>query len=255
MMKKFFLGGFLTILSMFVSCDKEDPSTWGDMESFTTSAPVFGKAVDLGLSVKWSDINVGATSPEEYGDYFAWGETAPKSHYNWNTYKYVNGDFFNLTKYCTSPSYGTVDDKTVLEKSDDAASVNWGGKWRMPTHEEWAELRNDSNCSWTWMSINGITGYKVQSRKPGYTENWIFLPAAGYRYDGSLSNDGSYGDYWSSSINASNPCRAYYLGFGSGSVDWFNFNRCSGYSIRPVSEPMSSCYSYCHQEGLLQTLK
>ena len=170
--------------------------------------------VDLGLSVKWATCNVGASKPEEYGDYFAWGETQPKSTYNWSTYKYCNGSYNTLTKYNNSSSYGTVDNKTKLELSDDAARANWGGSWRMPTRAEQGELRE--NCTWTWTTQNGVNGYKVTSKKNG---NSIFLPAAGYRDVSSLSNAGSYGDYWSSSLFSGSPSRAYDLDFYSDIVD------------------------------------
>ena len=170
--------------------------------------------VDLGLSVKWATCNVGASKPEEYGDYFAWGETQPKSTYNWSTYKYCNGSYNTLTKYNNSSSYGTVDNKTQLELSDDAARANWGGSWRMPTRAEQGELRE--NCTWTWTTQNGVNGYKVTSKKNG---NSIFLPAAGYRDVSSLSNAGSYGDYWSSSLFSGSPSRAYDLDFYSDIVD------------------------------------
>ena len=114
--------------------------------------------VDLGLSVKWATCNVGATTPEGYGDYFAWGETQPKTTYNWSTYKYCNGSYYTLTKYCVDYSYGTVDNKTTLELTDDAARVNWGGKWRMPTKAEYNELKNSSNCTWTWTQKSGVRG-------------------------------------------------------------------------------------------------
>ena len=132
--------------------------------------------VDLGLSVKWATCNVGATKPEEYGDYFAWGETQPKDYNDWSTYKWCIGSYNTLTKYNTSSSYGTVDNKTVLAKTDDAATVNWGGSWRMPTDTEWTELRE--NCTWTWTTQNseygyGVHGYRVTSKKNG---NSIFLP-------------------------------------------------------------------------------
>ena len=156
--------------------------------------------VDLGLSVKWATCNVGATKPEEYGDYFAWGETQPKSNYDWSTYKYCNGSYKTLTKYNNSSSYGTVDNKTTLDLSDDAARANWGGSWRMPTRAEQDELRN--NCTWTWTTQNGVNGYKVTSKSNG---NSIFLPAAGYRDDSSLNNAGSTGYYWSSSLYTDNP--------------------------------------------------
>ena len=190
--------------------------------------------VDLGLSVKWATCNVGATKPEEYGDYFAWGETQPKSTYDWSTYKYCNGSSTSLTKYNNSSSYGTVDNKTTLELSDDAARANWGGSWRMPTKAEQDELRN--NCTWTWTTQNGVNGYKVTSKKSGYTNNSIFLPAAGYRYDSSRYSAGSYGSYWSSSLYTGSPNDAWDVYFGSGSVNSDLSSRCSGRSVRPVCQ-------------------
>ncbi|MCQ2071723.1 MAG: Ig-like domain-containing protein [Bacteroidaceae bacterium] len=190
--------------------------------------------VDLGLSVKWATCNVGATAPEGYGDYFAWGETSPKSDYRWSTYKYYNDSYDIMTKYCTNSSYGYTDNKTVLDMADDAAHVNWGGDWRMPTIAELDELRNTSNCTWTWTTMNGINGYKVVSKKSGFAGNYIFLPAAGYRSGTALGGVGSIGLYWSSSLYSSNPRSAYYLDFYSGNVDWdYNFREC-GHSVRPV---------------------
>ena len=189
--------------------------------------------VDLGLSVKWATCNVGANSPEEYGDYFAWGETSPKTTYNWSTYKYCNGDECSMTKYCLDSYYGTVDNKTTLELTDDAARVNWGGKWRMPTKAEQDELRNTSNCTWTWTTQNGVKGYKVTSKKNG---NSIFLPAAGGRIGDDLDYAGSYGDYWSSSHFTSYGSRAYDFYFDSSDVDWDDPSRCYGLSVRAVCE-------------------
>jgi hypothetical protein len=185
--------------------------------------------VDLGLSVKWATCNVGADSPEDYGDYFAWGETSPKSTYNWSTYKWCNASSSTLTKYNTDSSYGTVDNKTQLAMSDDAARANWGSSWRMPTHDEWKELRE--NCSWTWTTQNGVKGYKVTSKTNG---NSLFLPAAGYRNDSSLSGAGSRGDYWSSSLGTDRPYNARYVSFYSGYVGWNYANRYYGHSVRPV---------------------
>lgn len=190
--------------------------------------------VDLGLSVKWATCNVGATKPEEYGDYFAWGETQPKSTYDWSTYKWCRGSYDTQTKYCTNSSYGTVDNKTTLELSDDAARANWGGSWRMPTDAELTELREQ--CTWTWMTQNGVYGYKVTSKKSGYTNKSIFLPAAGYRYDSSLSNAGSYGDYWSSSLYADYPYDAWSVYFYSGYVNRDYLSRHYGFSVRPVCQ-------------------
>lgn len=148
--------------------------------------------VDLGLSVKWATCNVGATTPEGYGNYFAWGETTTKENYSWSTYFDSDEEGKIFTKYY---NYGG---KTVLDPEDDAAYVNWGGNWRMPTKAEWQELKD--NCTWEWTTQNGIDGYKVTSNKAGYTYKFIFLPAAGYRYDSNLSSEGSEGDYWSSSL-------------------------------------------------------
>lgn len=188
--------------------------------------------VDLGLSVKWATCNVGATKSEDYGDYFAWGETQPKSTYNWSTYKWGNDGYNTLTKYCTNSDYGTYDGKSTLELADDAARAKWGGSWRMPTKEEQDELRD--NCTWEWTTQNGVEGYKVTSKKKGYTKNSIFLPAAGYRVDSSLNDAGSDGLYWSSSLDTDNPDSAYYLYFYSGSVGWLSRNRCVGFTVRPV---------------------
>ena len=190
--------------------------------------------VDLGLSVKWATCNVGATSPEDYGDYFAWGETEAKEYYDWGTYKYCNGTYDSMTKYCTNSSYGTVDNKTTLELSDDAARVNWGGSWRMPTKAEQDELRNTDNCTWTWTTQNGVNGYKVTSKKNG---NSIFLPAAGYRYGSYLGYAGGYGYYWSSSLTTGDSSYAYYVDFRSDYVGWYyGHYRYYGRSVRAVCE-------------------
>ena len=185
--------------------------------------------VDLGLSVKWATCNVGASSPEEYGDYYAWGETETKSTYNWSTYKWCKGSKETQTKYCTSSIYGTIDNKTEMDSEDDVAHVKWGGSWRMPTEAEIRELREQ--CTWTWTTQGGKNGYKVTSKKNG---NSIFLPAAGFRYNSSLNSAGSYGYCWSSSLNTSYSYGAYFLGFDSDNVNRGNLNRYYGLSVRPV---------------------
>ena len=189
--------------------------------------------VDLGLSVKWATCNVGATTPEGYGNYYAWGETKPKSTYDWSNYKYCNGTAYSMTKYCTDSEYGIVDNKTTLELSDDAAHVNWGGSWRMPTKAEQDELRDTNNCTWTWTTQNGVNGYKVTSKKNG---NSIFLPVAGSRNYSNLNYAGSYGYYCSSSLNTSYSSIAYYLYFYSSNVYWYGYSRYYGHSVRPVCE-------------------
>lgn len=179
------------------------------------------EAVDLGLSVKWATCNVGANKPEDYGDYFAWGETKPKSTYSWSTYKWCRGSSYTQIKYCTS--------KRQLDMSDDAARANWGGSWRMPTKAEQDELRR--KCTWTWTIQNGVKGYRVTSKSNG---NSIFLPAAGYRDDGSLYGAGSDGDYWSSSLSTDTSDYAYGLSFFYSSDVFRGSRRCCGQSVRPV---------------------
>lgn len=190
------------------------------------------QAVDLGLSVKWATCNVGATKPEEYGDYFAWGEVKPKGVYSWKTYKYCNGSRNTFTiKYNNKRDYGRVDYKTTLDVQDDVATVNWGSNWRMPTKEEQDELR--TKCKWVWTKLNGVNGYKVI----GPNGNSIFLPAAGCMYRRSLSNAGSRGFYWSSSLYTDYPSNAYYVFFLSDHVLWIIFGyRSYGLSVRPVCQ-------------------
>lgn len=132
------------------------------------------KAVDLGLSVKWADRNVGAKSPQDYGDYFAWGETEPKSEYTWATYKFCNGDSRKLNKYNSDSNFGVVDNKLKLVQSDDAAHEKIGGKWRMPTWDDVEELLE--NTDWSPTTVNGVKGFLITSLKNRKT---IFLPSAG----------------------------------------------------------------------------
>ena len=179
------------------------------------------EAVDLGLSVKWATFNVGATSPEDYGDYFAWGETEPKKTYSWATYKW--GTSSKLTKY------NTTDGKTILDPEDDAAYVNWGDKWRMPSKEEVDELTQQ--CTWIWTTHNNVNGYKVT----GPNGNSIFLPAVGYKGAGPFYPAGEDGLYWTNTIekghysylivlhNDAPPTKAGSQG-----------TRCFGFTIRPV---------------------
>ena len=188
--------------------------------------------VDLGLSVKWANMNVGATNPEGYGNYYAWGETATKETYDWSTYFDTNDGGHTLTKYNNNGG------KTVLDLEDDAAHVNWGGSWRMPTKAEWQELID--NCTWTWTTQNGIKGYKVASNKAGYTDKFIFLPAAGTRFDSDLYNVGSDGYYWSSSRRETNSGNAWDLRFDSGSHYFHSSGRYRGQSVRPVLQSSSA---------------
>ena len=161
--------------------------------------------VDLGLSVMWATTNVGAESAEEYGDYFAWGETTTKDYYGWSTYKWCKGTDTSLTKYCIKATYGAdgfTDGLTTLLPEDDAAHVHWGAMWRMATKSEFQELID--NCRWETTTLNGVKGYRVTSTVPGYTDRSIFLPLAGFlNHDIGNSQKGTTVRYWSSTGNNS----------------------------------------------------
>jgi hypothetical protein len=206
--------------------------------------------VDLGLSVKWATFNLGASAPEEYGDYFAWGETEPKAKYGWAQYKWGNGENKALTKYCNKAAYGVdgfTDNLTQLLPEDDAAHVNWDGNWRMPTAAEFDELIN--NCTIEKSTMNGVNGYLLTSKING---NSIFLPMAGY-YNFDLAPNKHLGNrttcyHWSADMMYRNTVctniNAYNLNSRLTEDDGLtignNTRRC-GFSIRPVYEaPKSS---------------
>ena len=219
----------------------DNPGQGGGEEDEPTVTNTAGHDyVDLGLpsGTLWATCNVGADKPEDYGGYYAWGETEEKDYYDWVTYKYCRGDYDELTKYCNYSSYGYngfTDNRTVLEPEDDVAHVKWGGDWRMPTYAEWSELCSSSNCTWTWTTRNGVKGYKVTSKKEGFEGESIFLPAAGCRIYGSLGSVGSLGYYWSSSLYESDPGVAWSVGFYSGYYDRdYGGNRYYGRSVRPI---------------------
>ena len=175
---------------------------------------------------------MGATTPEGYGDYFAWGETQPKTTYNWSTYKYANGNYDQLTKYCNNSSYGHngfTDNLTVLQASDDAATANWGSGWCMPTEAQWMELYQNTTSTWTIQ--NGVNGrlFIAQNGKS------LFLPAAGYRWGDELNNVGSNGNYWSSSLYTGSPNWAWYFEFYSDGCSMYgDGHRVRGLSVRAV---------------------
>ena len=207
-------------------------TVYGNQLSFTTTNDEH-VYVDLGLpsGLLWATCNVGADSPEDYGDYFAWGETTPKDTYDWSTYQYCNGSNNMLTKYCTNADFGNngyVDNLTTLLPEDDAATANWGEGWRMPTKEEWQELYN--NTTHTWTTQNGVNG-RLFTASNG---NSLFLPAAGYRSNSSLYYAGSSGCYWSSSLDSDGPGSAWHFGFGSGNYYMYGYGRFFGRSVRPV---------------------
>ena len=225
----------------FTSCSEEEPKAPDDHEY-----------VDLGLpsGTLWATCNVGANAPEEYGYSFAWGETAPKEFYNWKTYKWCNwvcdtiSEYYYVVdvtwyKYFFKNWENNVsvegDCKIELEPEDDAASVNWGAHWCMPTLAQMAELIE--KCDWQWTQVNGVNGDLVT----GPNGKSIFLPAAGGR-ESDLYNDGICGYYWSRSlcsrqilgIEAADQHDAYIMFFKSKKKEvWYDSRYC-GNSVRPV---------------------
>lgn len=200
---------------------------------------VSDRMVDLGLSVMWAKYNIGGVSPSDYGNYYSWGEVSTKSNYTWETYDYrvsgTSSSNIRFKKYNTDSSYGNSDGKTMLESSDDVAHNQWGGKWRMPTQAEFQELIN--NCYWYWTTYNGYSGYRITSNVSGYENNYIFLPAAGYREGTSRYSGGSYGYYWSMTLSISYPYYGSRLYISSGSHYTGNNYRYYGCSVRAVWDP------------------
>lgn len=188
-------------------------------------------AVDLGLpsGIKWASCNVGATAPEEFGNYYAWGEVEEKKDYTWETYKWCNGSDNAITKYCGEENSGNVDNKTILEPEDDVAQKQWGSNWRMPTDTEIKELVE--KCDWVRTTLNNVQGYKIT----GTNGNSIFLPFAGYCTGAELHVVGLCGYYWGSVVSAS----SYAAGSAILENDTCRFNydkRCYGFTVRPVCE-------------------
>ena len=198
--------------------------TWGDTTQVVVKLSRSREAVDLGLSVKWANCNVGAKSPEEYGDYFAWGETKTKSKYT----KY-NSVICDLS-ISELKSRGIIGSDGNLTVAYDAATANWGGGWRMPTLDEMKELCN--NCSWSWTTQNGVNGYMIT----GPNGNSIFLPDAANRNGAGGYSRGSSVDYWSGTLYEYNSRYAYGLDFNGGRWNW-SYDSCyDGHTVRPVSE-------------------
>ena len=220
-----------------------DKEVSGEVISFTTKA-IPGGAVDLGLSVCWAACNIGAATPEDYGDFYAWGETEPyyeslspltwksgkEYGYDWPSYKWCNESSTKLIKYNYNSYYGSVDNKTVLEQDDDVAHTLLGGNWRMPTDDEWTELRQ--KCSWKWTTQNGVKGRLVT----GPNGNSIFLPATGFRSSINWWSAGDAGYYWSSTLYSKDPRVAWGVDPWHDIVDRGTSDRCKGQAIRPVTE-------------------
>ena len=204
---------------------------YGDVEKAKTLGKIINghKFIDLGLpsGLLWAETNIGAKTAADDGNYYAWGETSTKSEYIGNTYFDSNHTIYS------------INGKTTLEKQHDAAYVNWGDSCRMPTNDELGELLNSKNCTWKWTSMNtsdgsSISGYKITSVKNG---NSIFLPASGSRSGGYLNDHGSYGNYWSSTLDSSNSSFAYLLHYSSRFPNQAYDYRCFGHTVRAVAEP------------------
>ena len=188
--------------------------------------------VDLGLpsGTKWATMNVGATKPEEYGLYFAWGETqgyadVSTKAFSWNDYKWTEDDGSTMSKY------NATDGKTVLDLEDDAVAANWGGSWKMPTVAQFQELLNTANCTNVWTTVDGVNGRLFTSVTNG---NTLFIPAAGNAINGNMDNVGNGGYIWSSSLYSSSVKRGWFLFFSSGSVLMSDYSRCNGFPVRGV---------------------
>ncbi len=214
--------------------------TLENTEVDTGKVPEGVEAVDLGLpsGTKWANMNIGAEKPEDYGLYFSWGETvgyepneSDGHSFNWQTYQLCGGTYDKMKKYCTKKENGVVDNMIVLELEDDAAHVNWGGGWLMPTNEEIEELCN--NTVFERMTLNGVYGCKLTSKTNG---NYIFLPAAGCRFMASMYDQDEIGFYWSASLYADTPFCAHYFGFDMQRSYVTSHTRYYGLTIRPVLE-------------------
>lgn len=189
--------------------------------------------VDLGLPSgrKWATCNVGAENPENYGNYYAWGETTPKETYTWTNYIWCTGDEFALTKYCDNPNFGDngfTDNQRTLLPEDDAATVNWDASWRMPTYNEMLELR--SKCTIAWTNQNGVNGRLLT----GPNGNSIFFPAAGNRFDSVIGGLETYGSYWTSTVTTSFPSGARELFIDSNGCFFDHGDRSCGQPVRAI---------------------
>ena len=220
------VGDIATIISiMAVTGGDKTPGTGDGDTSGTGHAPAGVEAVDLGLpsGTLWANMNVGAEKPEDYGSYFAWGETQPKEVYNWDTYQYgyynYDDDFSHLVNIGSD----------IAGTGYDAATANWGAPWRMPSTTQIKELLDNTTSIWT--TQNGVYGQKFIGSNGGT----IFIPVAGFRLDNELANVVSDGYYWSSTFYESGQGYARYLYFNSGGADWSdNLYRYYGFTVRPV---------------------
>ena len=249
------IAAIMLMMIFTVSCNKPDEPNNGGNNNGQNDTIVDNSGslnghdyVDLGLpsGTLWATCNVGADTPEGYGNYFAWGETEPKEIYDWSTYRYSNGDYDQLTKYSVLfHAYGDVyenygyngflDSLRIMQPSDDAATVNWGEGWRTPTEGESRELFHQ--CSHTWETHDGVNGLLIT----GTNGNSIFLPAGGVQgvLSGNVGIDefnqvGHSGQYWTNSIDWDYPYFGSEFYFPYGNDGMSRSERCNGLLVRPV---------------------
>ena len=227
----------LTVAVMFaVGCtNPKNPN--GDNNAVECCGTYNGHAyVDLGLpsGTLWATCNIGADTPEDYGDYFAWGETQPKNYYDWSSYQYCMGRTNKLTRYCNRSNRGYngfTDNLTILQFGDDAATMNWGHDWRTPTRGLWEELVDNTTSK--WITRNDVFGRVFYGNGQS-----LFLPAAGYRWYDEIDSVGYYvgysGYYWSSSLNANSSDRAWYFHINAGNYYMGTNERYYGQFVRAV---------------------
>lgn len=229
-------------LAFAAACTPQNPSDPGNDPSgnngTVTKHGKVGDPVDLGLSVKWATWNVGSSTPYDYGDYFAWGEVETRGKYTKDDYKWYDKETGKPSKYIFTDG---GDGLEVLQPEDDAAHVQWGGNWRMPTAEEMDELMDPENCDWEWETNDRVVGFRVISKKPGFKGQSIFLPAGGGCSSFGTHSMHEYGLYWTSTLHQDwekTSKYAYYLSFterGYTGIGRYNYaERIYGYCIRPV---------------------
>lgn len=224
----YFLPIILANLMLLACSSKSDP------EVTDPSLDHVFEEVDLGLSVKWAACNVGASKPSDYGFYFAWGECTDKFDFSWSNYLYADGTDKSLTKYSSNINFGVDDDLLSLQIEDDAANVNMGDTWRMPTDAEWDELLNLCICLWT--EVDSVEGYLFMSTNPDYKDATLFIPAGGYSDDCFIYTKGDSGYYWSASLVDSNPSCAYGIILNDKVQEWEQAPRYRGYNVRAVRD-------------------
>ncbi len=240
------IAAVMLMMVFAVGCTKPDEpnnvGNEGENDSIADNGSTLNghEFVDLGLpsGTLWATCNVGAESPEEYGDYFAWGETVPKTTYDWNNYKWCNGEYNQLTKYCVDSEVGYngfIDNLTILQSDDDAATVNWGEEWRMPDYGQWRELL--ANTTFIWTTQNDVAGCLLTSNNG----KSLFLPAAGSMWiddpNHDVGDECCFWTKWSGNGVMTNPICAMNFCFGSDGLFMYGdagAQKCLGFSVRPV---------------------